>query len=60
LAHVAKVAAERGGRGLTWSVLNWNQSAIRFYRSVGAEQIQDSLSFRLVGEALDRLVGEGP
>lgn len=59
-AHVAKVAVERGGGGLSWSVLNWNQSAIRFYRSVGAEQIQDSLSFRLMGEALYRLVGEGP
>jgi GNAT superfamily N-acetyltransferase len=59
-AHVAKAAAERGGGGLSWSVLNWNESAIRFYRSVGAEQVQDSLSFRLVGTALDRLVGEGP
>ncbi len=59
-AHVAKVAAERAGGGLSWSVLEWNESAIRFYRSVGAEQIQDSLSFRLMGKALDRLVGEGP
>ena len=57
-AHVAKVAAERGGGGLSWSVLNWNECAIRFYRSLGAEQMQDSLSFRLRGKALDRLVGE--
>ena len=51
-AHVAKVAAERGSGGLSWSVLNWNESAIRFYRSLGAEQIRDSLSFRLVGPML--------
>jgi ribosomal protein S18 acetylase RimI-like enzyme len=57
-AHVAKVVAERGGGGLSWSVLNWNKSAIRFYRSLGAEQMEDSLSFRRMGKALDRLVGE--
>jgi ribosomal protein S18 acetylase RimI-like enzyme len=54
-AHVAKLAAERGG-GLSWSVLSWNESAIRFYQSLDAEQQQDSLSFRLTGAALDRLV----
>jgi hypothetical protein len=41
-------------------VLNWNESAIGFYRSLGAQQIQDSLSFRLIGNAVDRLVGEKP
>lgn len=58
LAHVARVAAARGGGGLNWSVLSWNESAIRFYRTLGAEQVEDLLSFRLTGKALDRLVGE--
>jgi ribosomal protein S18 acetylase RimI-like enzyme len=57
-AHVARVAATRGGGSLTWSVLNWNEAAIRFYRSLGAEQIQDSSTFRLVGRAFEHLVGE--
>lgn len=58
--HVAKVASDRGHRGLSWAVLNWNESAIRFYRAIGAEQLGDSLSFRLGGTALDRLLGEVP
>ncbi len=58
LAHVARVAAERGGNGLNWSVLDWNESASRFYQNLGAEQMQDSLSFRLRGQAFDRLAGE--
>ena len=45
--------------GLSWSVLNWNESAIRFYRSLGAEQIRDSLSFRLMGTASRSTRGRG-
>lgn len=55
--HVAQVAAKRGGGGLSWSVLGWNDPAIGFYQSLGAEQLRDSLSFRLMGTGLDRLVG---
>lgn len=58
LAHVARVAAARGRGGLHWSVLRWNESAIRFYRSLGAAPVEDSVSFRLAGEALERLAGE--
>jgi GNAT superfamily N-acetyltransferase len=56
--YVARLAAERGRGGLSWSVLNWNESAIRFYRSLGAEQMHDALTFRLTGSALDRLLRE--
>ena len=59
-AHVAKVAFGRGSRHVSWSVLNWNESAMRFYRSLGADPIQDSTSFRIIGRAFDRLVEEGP
>jgi GNAT superfamily N-acetyltransferase len=58
LAHVAKVAAARGCRELNWSVLTWNELAIRFYRSLGADLVEDSVSFRLTGRALNRLVGD--
>ena len=57
-AHVARLAAERGGGSLTWSVLNWNEGAIRFYRSLGAERVQDSSTFRLVGRAFEQLTRE--
>ena len=56
-AHVAKVAAGRGWRRLNWSVLDWNESAMRFYRSLGAEAMPDSASYRLIGPAFDRVVG---
>ena len=58
LAHVARTATARGRGGLHWSVLRWNESAIRFYRSLGAVPVEDSVSFRLAGDALERLVGE--
>jgi GNAT superfamily N-acetyltransferase len=57
-AHVVKVAAARGCGGLTWSVLTWNDLAIRFYRSLGGEQVQDSLNFRCTGTAFERLASE--
>lgn len=44
--HVAGLAAERGGGGVSWSVLSWNEGAIGFYRALGAEQVQDALGFR--------------
>jgi hypothetical protein len=44
---------------MSWSVLTWNEPAIRFYRAVGAEPVEDSISFRCIGRAFDRLAG-GP
>jgi hypothetical protein len=49
------MAAARGRGGLHWSVLRWNESAIR---SLGAAPVEDSVSVRLAGEALERLAGE--
>ena len=55
LAHVAGLAAGRGGASLQWSVLRWNGAAIRFYRSLGAERVDDAWGFQLRGDALRRL-----
>ncbi len=52
LTAVARLAAERGCGRLEWSVLNWNEPAIRFYRSVGAVPLDDWTGYRLAGEAL--------
>ena len=36
LAHLARLAVERGCGRLEWWVLDWNEPAIRFYRALGA------------------------
>ena len=43
--------------GLNWSVLNWNESSIQFYKSLGASPIDEWTGFRLTDEALERLAG---
>src|SRR5213595_1780389 len=35
-AAVARLAVERGCGRMEWSVLDWNEPAIRFYKSMGA------------------------
>jgi GNAT superfamily N-acetyltransferase len=58
LAHVASVAVRRGCHTVSWSVLDWNEPAIRFYRGLGAEPVAGWSSFHLSGDALRRLVEE--
>jgi GNAT superfamily N-acetyltransferase len=58
LAHLARLAKERGCGRLEWWVLDWNESAIRFYRSLGAQPMDDWTVFRLTGGDLARLAGE--
>ena len=55
LAQLARVAVERGCGRFEWAVLDWNESAIGFYRSLGAEPHRDWTVYRVTGEALDRL-----
>jgi GNAT superfamily N-acetyltransferase len=58
LVHLARLARERGCGRLEWSVLNWNQPAIKFYKSLGAVSMDEWTVFRLTGEALERLAEE--
>lgn len=60
LAHLARLAKERNCGRLEWWVLDWNQSAIRFYRSLGAQPMSDWTVFRLTGHDLARLADEAP
>lgn len=55
LQDVARVAKESSAGRLEWAVLDWNQSAIDFYRRLGAVPMHDWTIFRVTGEALDRL-----
>jgi GNAT superfamily N-acetyltransferase len=55
LTAIARIAVERGCGRFEWSVLTWNEPAIAFYRSLGAETLDDWRILRLTGEALTRL-----
>jgi GNAT superfamily N-acetyltransferase len=55
LRRLARLCAERGYRRLEWSVLDWNQPAIGFYRSIGAVGMDEWTVQRLTGDALARL-----
>jgi len=55
LAALASVAVERGCGRLEWSVLNWNEPAIGFYRSVGARPMDEWTVYRIDDEPLRRL-----
>ncbi len=57
-AHVARLARDRGCGRLEWSVLDWNEPALRFYGGLGARPMSDWTIQRLTGEALNRLAAE--
>jgi len=57
LERLAAVAVERGCGRLEWAVLDWNEPAIGFYRSLGAVAMDEWTTFRLTGEALERVAG---
>ena len=54
-AHVARLARERGCGRLEWSVLDWNEPALRFYAGLGARPLDEWTVHRLTGDALARL-----
>lgn len=52
LLHLARLAVTRGCERMEWSVLDWNAPAIGFYRSLGAQLLDDWRICRLTGDAL--------
>jgi len=52
LAHLARLAVDRGCGRLEWAVLDWNRDAIGFYEKLGARPLSDWTVYRLTGEAL--------
>lgn len=52
LAHVARVAVERGCARLGWAALDWNELALGFYRKLGADVLDEWKMHRLSGDAL--------
>lgn len=59
LAYLARLAVARGCGRFEWAVLDWNEPAIRFYRALGAEPMEEWTVFRLTGEALAKLAAAG-
>jgi GNAT superfamily N-acetyltransferase len=55
LAYLARVAVDRGCGRVEWSVLDWNETALRVYRAIGAQPMDEWTVQRLTGEALERL-----
>jgi len=52
LEHLARLAAARGCGRFEWSVLDWNEGAIRFYQRMGATVMPDWRICRIAGPAL--------
>lgn len=52
MMHLAQLAVTRGYGRFEWSVLDWNEPAIRFYRSLGAVGLDEWTVQRVSGEAL--------
>ena len=52
LEHLARLAATRGCGRFEWSVLDWNEDAIRFYQRMGATVMPDWRICRIAGDAL--------
>ena len=55
LCQVARIARQEGSYGLRWEVLDWNESAIKFYKSLGGEFFNEWRQVLLEADALNRL-----
>ena len=55
MQHLAKIAVERGCGRFEWSVLDWNEPAIGFYKSLGANLMDGWSIVRVTGDALKTL-----
>ena len=55
LVELAKIARDRGCGRMEWAVLNWNEPAIKFYRSLGAKPMDEWTVFRLTRDGIAKL-----
>ena len=59
LAILAKICLERGYKRLQWSVLDWNEPSVDFYRGLGAKPLEEWIGYRLEGNDLTGLASTG-
>jgi GNAT superfamily N-acetyltransferase len=57
MTTLASRAVQLGCARIEWSVLDWNEAAIGFYRSLGAVAMDDWTTFRIAGPSLEQLAG---
>ncbi len=55
LARLARIARDRNCGRFEWSVLDWNEPSIQFYKSLGAVPLDEWTMYRVAGDALERL-----
>lgn len=55
LVYLARLAQKRNCGRFEWSVLDWNESSIKFYESLGAVPLNEWTMYRLTGESLEKL-----
>jgi diamine N-acetyltransferase len=60
LGHLARTCVDNGWARLQWSVLDWNAPSITFYKSLGAELMDEWTLCKMTGDALARLAGRLP
>jgi GNAT superfamily N-acetyltransferase len=53
LKHLAKIAISKNCERVEWSVLDWNEPAIQFYQSIGAQPKDEWIGYRLSGKTLE-------
>jgi GNAT superfamily N-acetyltransferase len=53
LQYLAETAVDRGYARVEWSVLDWNEPSINFYKNLGAAPMEEWSPFRLTGAALE-------
>src|SRR5437773_12210281 len=55
LVELAKIARDRGCGRMEWAVLDWNEPAIKFYRTLGAKPMDEWTVFRLTCDGMAKL-----
>lgn len=58
LAYLGKLAIERDCGRIEWSVLDWNEPAIDFYKKLGAQPMDEWTAFCVTGEAIEKLADQ--
>jgi GNAT superfamily N-acetyltransferase len=60
LAYLAKLCIENGWSRMQWTVLDWNTPSIDFYKSLGADMMDEWKLCKLTGAALSQLAKAKP
>jgi GNAT superfamily N-acetyltransferase len=58
LSYLGKIAIERDCGRVEWSVLDWNEPAIKFYKNLGAKPMDEWTVFRVTGDSIKKLADQ--